>query len=195
MIHAIMNDNLATLRDPTDGSMLVWDGKVLRSESGNIYQIVNSIPRFVPNINYAKDFGKQWNEFRKTQLDSYTGVPTSRERLTRCMNGHIKGLNGKLVLEAGSGAGRFTEILLAEGATVHSFDYSSAVDANKENNGASPKLTLVQADVRHIPFEKGAYDYVVSLGMVQHTPDPEAHFEPLGHGAPRGLFSVGPLHL
>lgn len=169
-----MNDNTRALRDPTDGSILVQEGEALRSQSGKTYPIVNSIPRFVPKDNYAQDFGKQWNAFRKTQLDSYTGVPASRERLARCLNGHITRLKGKLVLEAGSGAGRFTEILLAEGATVHSFDYSEAVEANRDNNGASPNLALVQADVRHIPFEKGAYDYVVCLGMVQHTPDPEA---------------------
>lgn len=168
-----MNEDLSVLRDPADGSRLTMEGPFLRSESGHTYPLLNSIPRFVPVNNYAKDFGKQWNTFRKTQLDSYTGLPTSRERLSRCLNGNITQLRGKLVLEAGSGAGRFTEILLIEGAIVHSFDYSEAVDANSENNGASPRLTLVQADVRHMPFEKGAYDYVVCLGVVQHTPDPE----------------------
>jgi SAM-dependent methyltransferase len=169
-----MNDDISVLRDPADGSLLVKEGASLRSESGKTYPVVHSIPRFVPEDNYAKDFGKQWNAFRKTQLDSYTGVPASRERLSRCLNGHVTRLRGRLVLEAGSGAGRFTEILLAQGAIVHSFDYSEAVEANAENNGSSPHLTLVQADVRQMPFEKGAYDYVVCLGMVQHTPDPEA---------------------
>ncbi|MCA1654223.1 MAG: class I SAM-dependent methyltransferase [Sphingomicrobium sp.] len=76
-------------------------------------------------------------------------------------------------MEAGSGAGRFTEVLLAKGATLHSFDFSSAVEANAANNGANERLTLAQADIREIPFEREAYDYVVCVGVIQHTPSPE----------------------
>ena len=36
------------------------------------------------------------------------------------------------------------------GATVDSFDYSNAVEANAANNGADPRLSLVQADIRKI---------------------------------------------
>ena len=78
-----------------------------------------------------------------------------------------------MVLEVGSGAGRFTEILLKHGAIVHSIDYSNAVDANAINNGHHENLTLVQADIRRIPFPKAIYDYVVCLGVIQHTPNSE----------------------
>lgn len=135
--------------------------------------VVNGIPRFVSADNYAHDFGEQWNLFPKTQLDSYTGLPISEERLARCFRGELDQIKGKLVLEAGSGAGRFTEILLKAGATVHSFDYSNAVEANKLNNGENDRLTLVQADIRSMPFTPASYDYVVCLGVVQHTPSSE----------------------
>jgi 2-polyprenyl-3-methyl-5-hydroxy-6-metoxy-1,4-benzoquinol methylase len=169
-----MNDNLSALRDPTDGSLLVEAGDCLRSSSGIYeYQVVGSIPRFVSTDNYAADFGKQWNAFKNTQLDSFTGIPVSEERLARCMNGHLDFVRQKRVLEAGSGAGRFSEVLLSYGAILHSFDYSSAVEANRDNNGHSNDFLLVQADVRSMPFQKEAYDYVICLGVVQHTPNPE----------------------
>lgn len=145
----------------------------MQQGDGSAYPIVDGIPRFVTPDNYAKAFGDQWNRFQKTQLDSYSQVPNSEKRLSRCMRGELEHLAGRTVLEAGSGAGRFTEILLKHGATVHSFDYSSAVDANARNNGASDQLTLVQADIRHIPFEPASYQHVVCLGVIQHTPDPE----------------------
>ena len=91
----------------------------------------------------------------------------------------VPALRGKTVLEAGSGAGRFTEILLKYGAVVHSFDYSDAVEANAQNNGASDRLLLVQGDIRRIPFARSAYDYVICLGVLQHTPSPEASLESL----------------
>jgi len=68
---------------------------------------------------YVDNFGIQWNLFEKTQLDSYTGIPLSRDRLIRCCGPQLFGsLRGKYVLEAGCGAGRFTEVLLDRGAQL-----------------------------------------------------------------------------
>jgi SAM-dependent methyltransferase len=169
-----MNKNILSLIDPDLGTLLIQKGdSQLVNDNGESHPIVNEIPRFVGKENYANNFGAQWNEFPKTQLDSYTGIPISELRLERCMEGHLPKLKGKMLLEAGSGAGRFTEVLLKHGATVHSFDFSNAVEANQFNNGHHDSLTLVQADIRRIPFPKASYDFVVCLGVIQHTPNPE----------------------
>jgi SAM-dependent methyltransferase len=152
---------------------LQQSGDRLIALNGSNFPIIRGIPRFVPGENYAQAFGDQWNRFPRTQLDSPTGIPLSEERLARCMRGRLADVAGRRVLEAGSGAGRFSEVLLRHGALLDSFDYSSAVDANAGNNGDSDRLTLVQADIRHIPFASGSYDYVICLGVLQHTPDPE----------------------
>ncbi|MEG3123107.1 class I SAM-dependent methyltransferase [Sphingomonas sp. GB1N7] len=167
-----MNDDLTRLCDPeTGGALLEQDGKLVAG-SGSEYPIVDGIPRFVSSEFYAADFGKQWRMFPKTQLDSFTGIPISGDRLKRCLGGSFDLVRGKSVLEAGSGAGRFTEVFLAEGAVLDSFDISSAVEANAQNNAAST-FNLVQADIRSIPFKNEAYDLVVCLGVLQHTPDTE----------------------
>jgi SAM-dependent methyltransferase len=168
-----MNKDFSCIRDPESGSVLVADGKVMIGTFGNNYPIINGIPRFVHADNYSADFGAQWNMFPKTQLDSFSCTDVSESRLKRCLQGNLKKLKGKKVLEAGSGAGRFTEILLKYGAIVHSFDFSNAVEANAKNNGDHINLTLVQADIRKIPFSKESYDYVICLGVLQHTPSPE----------------------
>lgn len=170
----ILNSDLSCLVDSETGLRLRRpDHGALVSDSGRRFPIVKGIPRFVPEDNYAQAFGRQWNRFPRTQLDSHTGLSLSEGRLVRCMRGELAGLAGKRILEAGAGAGRFTEILLKHGAVVHSFDYSNAVEANAENNGGHPELTLIQADIRKIPFPRASYDYVVCLGVLQHTPDPE----------------------
>ena len=111
--------------------------------------------------------------FPKTQLDSFTGLDKSEIRLARCLRGHLASLKDKRVLEAGSGAGRFTEVLLKYGAVVDSFDFSNAIEANAKNNGHHTNLILVQADIRKMPFPKASYDHVICLGVLQHTPNPE----------------------
>lgn len=168
-----MNQDFSVLRAPSTGERLVLVEDVLYSGDGSSYPIVNGIPRFVESTNYSAGFGLQWKHYPKTQLDSYSRLDISEARLARCLRNPLSKLKGKIVLEAGSGAGRFTEILLKYGAIVHSFDYSSAVEVNFENNGYSSDLLLVQADIRKMPFQKQTYDYVICLGVLQHTPSPE----------------------
>lgn len=134
--------------------------------------------RFVDDPAGGDAFGFQWNRFRTTQLDSRTGRPISRDRLFE-VTGWPRDLRGQVVLEAGSGAGRFTEILLTTGATVFSFDASSAVDANRANNGPAPGLVLFQADIFDLPVPEAAFDKVLCLGVLQHTPDPARAFASL----------------
>ena len=145
---------------------------------GQAYPILGYIPRFVPSENYTASFGFQWNTHRRTQLDSYTGIPISRSRLFQ-ISGWPANMEGQLLLEAGSGAGRFTEVLLETGAAVFSFDYSTAVEANWANNRNSTNLHLFQADILNMPFCKGCFDKVICIGVIQHTPDPERAFKSL----------------
>ena len=133
--------------------------------------IVGHIPRFVPADTYASSFGFQWNTFRKTQLDSHTGVPVSRERLFGESRWTPADLAGKRVLDVGCGAGRFAEVALSAGAYLVAMDYSTAVDACFANLGGHPRLSVVQADVHHLPFGPDSFDYIYCLGVLQHTAD------------------------
>ena len=139
------------------------------------YPVRDRVPRFVGGEEYAGSFGFQWNKFRRTQLDSHVGLPLSAERLFRVTH-WPRSMPGSRVLEAGSGAGRFTEVLLATGATVFSFDLSNAVDANLTNNGHLSNLNLFQASILDIPVCEAIFDKVICLGVLQHTPDPEKAF-------------------
>jgi SAM-dependent methyltransferase len=129
----------------------------------------------VSNEGYAGNFGEQWKKFRATQLDSYTRFSISRDRLRRCLGEELwSRLRGLQVLEVGCGAGRFTEVLLAEGAYVTSIDLSEAVDANAENFPVDDRHRIAQANLLALPFEPAQFDVVLCLGVLQHTPSPEA---------------------
>jgi 2-polyprenyl-3-methyl-5-hydroxy-6-metoxy-1,4-benzoquinol methylase len=146
---------------------------------GRTASIQNNIPRFVNSGSYASLFGDQWKQYKKTQLDSYTGSPISESRLDRCLGDLKDKLAGKAVLEAGCGAGRFTEVLLRKGAILVSSDLSSAVEVNAENFPVSDKHVVIQADINDMPFADESFDVVICLGVIQHTPDTEKTIEDL----------------
>ena len=150
-----------------------------------VYPIVGGVPRFVSAENYAASFGYQWKIHARTQLDSFTGLPISSDRLFLA-SAWPRDMSGETVLEAGSGAGRFTEVLLSTGAHVVSVDYSAAVEANALNNGAARGLLLCQADIFSLPVRERSFDRVMCLGVLQHTPDPPRAFQSLARAVRSG---------
>ena len=171
--NALLSRGMIDFISPRTREKLTEKNGALVSSSGESFPIKDGIPRFVPATNYASAFGLQWNTFSKTQLDSHNSLNITLERLERCIGFSIDGLKGKTVLEAGSGAGRFTELLVKAGALVHSFDLSHAVDANRKNIGEHPNYKIAQASIYEIPFPENAFDVVICLGVVQHTPSSE----------------------
>ena len=144
----------------------------LVSEDGrHRYSIHKGIPRFVPESNYADNFGMQWNHFRQTQLDSYSGMSISTDRFWLASNWSPDDLKDQWVLDVGCGAGRFAEVALKAGAKVVALDYSGAVDACYANLKHHPNLHVVQGDIYALPFAKEMFPFVYSLGVLQHTPD------------------------
>ncbi len=158
------------------------DGRVktglLRSAGGREYNIVNFVPRFVPEENYCDNFGFQWKKHAKTQLDRFSKTNTSEDRFFQESKWE-RDLSGELIVEVGSGAGRFTTHAVSTGATVVSLDFSQAVDANYEHNGHADNLLIVQADLYQMPFRDDYFDRLMCLGVLQHTPDVKKAFESL----------------
>src|SRR3990172_9798905 len=106
------------LRCPQSGQRLLLEQPEYREEyihSGWLvsecgqhrYPIRDFIPRFVPESNYAYNFGMQWNKFRQTQLDSYSGHPISANRFWKATGWRPEDIAGQWVLDAGCGGGRF----------------------------------------------------------------------------------------
>jgi 2-polyprenyl-3-methyl-5-hydroxy-6-metoxy-1,4-benzoquinol methylase len=159
---------------PVHHRFLSCEDNQLCCPEGDSFTVLNGVPRFVLGSTYADHFGAQWNRYRHTQLDSYTGMPLTRDRLRRCLGEPLwQDLADKQVLECGCGAGRFTEILLEQGASLTSIDLSHAVDANVETFPIGPAHRVAQADIMQLPFPRQSFDVVLCLGVIQHTAVPE----------------------
>jgi SAM-dependent methyltransferase len=146
-------------------------GSLVCSACHKDYLIINHIPRFVPLLNYAEGFGLEWLKHARTQYDSTAGLDISEIRFF-AESKWPKNLSGEIILEVGSGSGRFTEQAAKTGAMVISFDYSQAVEANYASNGDKENVLIVQADIYQMPFRKNYFDKLFCFGVLQHTPNP-----------------------
>jgi SAM-dependent methyltransferase len=160
--------------NPSTGLEMTPDGNgQLVDGSDAAYPIINGIPRVCDASNYTSNFGLQWNKFDRTQLDPAQDGP-SAARFFATSGWTPEELDGATILEVGSGAGRFSRVVLQRtNATLFSVDYSSAVEANLKNNGriAPDRLHLFQASIYEMPFPDRSFDKTFCLGVLQHTPD------------------------
>jgi len=141
------------------------------------YPVLGGVPRFVATEGYAVSFGRQWNWFRTIQLDSFSATRESERMLEATTGWRADDYRGRLVLDAGVGAGRFAEIVADKGGEAVGIDLTSSVDAAYANIGTRKNVHLIQADIFAMPFREGTFDLAYSIGVLHHTPDPRAAFD------------------
>jgi SAM-dependent methyltransferase/uncharacterized protein YbaR (Trm112 family) len=158
-----------------------------------VYPITNGIPRMVTEVMRkalggeavsdeavderrvatAQSFGFEWNSFpdmRAEWKDNFWGYLAPHEP---------ESFRGKRVLDAGCGTGRHAFYAAQSGAQVWAVDLGSAVEVASRNTAATGAVQVVQADLHHLPFAPESFDFVYSIGVLHHLPDPEAAFRSL----------------
>ncbi len=163
-----------------------YQGKILsgsltckNNNCSNIYPIKNSIPRFVSSPKYAKSFGDQWNKFAKTQLDT-SNLNQSEARWETEIGWSSTDLKGKNIVEFGSGAGRFVDIVSKRNVNlVVGIDITSAVDAAQSNLINRDNVLIIQGNIFSPPLKQNMFDFAYSIGVLHHTPQPELAFKKL----------------
>lgn len=154
----------------------IKEGTLICNSCFKKYPIKNYIPRFVEDGTYASSFGLEWNKHARTQIDKFNSTNISKNRFYHETNWNPNDLRDRKILEAGCGAGRFTQIALETGAELWSFDLSNSVDACLSNNGLAENLHIFQANIYELPFQKEYFDKIFCFGVLQHTPDVKKAF-------------------
>lgn len=169
----------------------ITDGSLSCRGCGAEYPILRGIPRFVAAESYASSFGHEWSWFRTVQQDSCNGDGESERMLEGATGWKDEDYKGRLVLDAGVGAGRYAEIVAKKGGEVIGIDLSQAIEAAYANLGQHERVHLIQADIFAMPFREGTFDLAYSVGVVHHTPDPRAAFGRLAAAVkPAGSLAV-----
>jgi ubiquinone/menaquinone biosynthesis C-methylase UbiE/uncharacterized protein YbaR (Trm112 family) len=128
-----------------------------------------------------KRFEKEWKEH---DLDQRTWGLQQQERI-ECfltyMDFKKEEVKDKLILDAGAGTGQLTCSYATLGCEVVGVDLSPAIVRGWKNrekwaHNHFSNVTLIQANIMHLPFKEKIFDGISSLGVLHHTPDTRAAF-------------------
>jgi len=164
------------------------DGEVMEGElkcpnCSVVYPIRRGIPRFLragiskKTLNGVERFGWEWRKFSRTIETGYLG---SKELFLSFIDPVKESLfPSKVILDAGCGLGRFTTLAHRFGAfQVIGVDLSSSAELAYQKTRTLPGIHILQADLHRLPFGK-IFDYIFSIGVLHHLPDPEKGFRSL----------------
>jgi 2-polyprenyl-3-methyl-5-hydroxy-6-metoxy-1,4-benzoquinol methylase len=143
------------------------------AQYGGKFPRVRDLVRSVDAQFYTSSFGYRWQKFSQAQWGKLS--EGTFDRKTGCDHSQRK---GKLVLDVGCGTGRFVDVAHRLGAHVVGIDLRAAAEVAARNL-ADPDVRIYQADVFHLPFKSGSFDYIYSIGVLHHTPDCEKAFKTL----------------
>jgi len=105
-----------------------------------------------------RHFGDRRDEWRKNFLDYMRPHPPAF-------------FKGRLVLDVGAGSGRHSFEAARCGARVVAVDLGQSIDVARRN--LPDEVLTVQADAERLPFSPASFDFVMSIGVLHHLPDPE----------------------
>jgi SAM-dependent methyltransferase len=79
---------------------------------------------------------------------------------------------GKVGLDVGCGIGRHLYWAHKFGAEMVGIDLTASVDQARNNTKESGRCHFVQADIYHLPFKRGVFDFAYSIGVLHFLPNP-----------------------
>ena len=121
-------------------------------------------------IEYTQNFGKQWKDFSKTQIDEFNNFSISKELLDGLVFNEYNNLRDKVILEIGCGSGRFTQYLSKIAKLLVTNDMSDAIFYNQYLS--RPNVIGIKSDFNKIKKLNIKFDIIICRGVLQHTPNP-----------------------
>ena len=163
------------------GGRLPSEGQLCCDACRREYPVVSGVPRFTTGpTGYAESFGIQWRRY------DVQDPSEDREVFLAKTDFGAADLQGRLVLDAGCGSGRYTAIAARFGAHVAAVDVTAAVERAREVCAHLPEVQVTQADLLRLPFAPATFDTIYSIGVLHHTTDTRAAFATLVRCAQAG---------
>ena len=145
-------------------------GHLVCGRCSSTFPITNGIPRFVGREGYVSSFGHQWTRYAVEQWEEDEATFEVKTGI------RLDELRDRLVLDAGCGGGRYTQVAVRHGASVIAIDRSRAIDRAARMCGELENVDFIQADLNRLPVRPLSIDLGFSIGVLHHTSDPEGAF-------------------
>jgi SAM-dependent methyltransferase len=140
------------------------------------FPVTRGIPRFLPpELSAAKQataaaFGYEWTHYTELTEADRAEFLDWIEPLDEAT------FANRVVLDAGCGKGRHLFLSAKFGASdAIGIDLSDAVESAYENTRQLTNAHVIQADIYHLPF-LSPFDFIYSIGVLHHLPDPKQGF-------------------
>tara|TARA_R100001143_G_C3345031_1_gene126285 strand:- start:342 stop:1328 length:987 start_codon:yes stop_codon:yes gene_type:complete len=183
----LSQDLLEVLRSPDECRPLEWNPsqqQLIDSQNSQAYPVLMGIPRFVEQ-EHLSSFGLQWNKYEVAHPDEDRATFTAKTGM------ELDELKGLKILDAGCGGGRYCKVAAEAGGIVFGADHTTAVEKAQQLTAHLEHVNLVQADLKHLPFEPESFDFVFSIGVMHHDKETRAVFDAVARMVkPGGKYSV-----
>lgn len=124
-------------------------------------------------------FGYEWNVWKDLGFANTQGRTKEREAVTFTNKSFLwkEDVAGKVMLDAGSGNGRYARVAGEFGADLFAFDLGTlSTEATAENCKHLPNVHVFQGDIFRTPFRPETFDAVYSISVLMHTGDARKAF-------------------
>jgi ubiquinone/menaquinone biosynthesis C-methylase UbiE len=168
---------LVSLSERPEHPELGADGRFACESCGAGYPMTAGTVRMLPRQMRSHDVKQRTADSFAYEWERFGGLRDQwRKNFADYMQPHApESFAGKLLLDVGTGSGRHAFHAAEAGARVVAVDLGRSIDVARGN--LPPEVLTVQADAERLPFEPGTFDFVMSIGVLHHLPDPERAFE------------------
>lgn len=122
-----------------------------------------------------KIYGMDKATYKRDLLEKRSGRPLSDSYFA-----------GKVVLEGGCGHGMAGEILAPLAREYIGVDLGAGIEAARERTRHLGNVHLIQGSLLSLPLSSSVSDFVFSIGVIHHTPDPHGAFSELSRALRQG---------
>ncbi len=125
-------------------------------------------------------FSSEWEAHQKEEMETTWGftVKGRYEQFLLEVETTEAEIKNKTLLDAGCGNGMLTEYLSSKGLISFGMDFSNSVFA-AEAKRKSENVCFLRGDLQQPPFTEETFDFIVSNGVIHHTPNTEHTFHQL----------------
>ncbi len=130
-------------------------------------------------------FGDEWNKFNSFSTPEIENIGADYFDIVtdNLLN------QDTVVLDVGCGSGRWIKFVAPKVKYVEGIDPSHAVVTAATFLSSHRNVRITQASVENIPFADQAFDFVYSLGVLHHVPEPQSAIQRCHEKLkPRGWF-------